>query len=61
MIKKTEYKTSMLVWLVSATAFFRDHFFVLQVCIMCYMYIYIYIYILYIMYINICIYIYIYH
>ena len=27
------YKTSMLVGLVSATAFFGDHFFVLQVCV----------------------------
>ena len=27
------YKTSMLVRLVSATAFFRDHHFVLQVCV----------------------------
>ena len=33
MIEEARHKTSMLVWLVSATAFFRDHFIVLQVCV----------------------------
>ena len=27
MIEETRYKTSMLIWLVSATAFFRDQIF----------------------------------
>ena len=33
MIEETRYKTSILACLVSATAFFGDHFFVLQVCV----------------------------